>query len=428
MNAMHTMFAGTTQCVAVVGIRGPFEEEKLRGALAEIRERYEILSCTIHFEEGVPYFVRDDRPTVVCVREDAGWRAVYQSLNSVPLPLEPPPWAIHIVLRRDDPEAWELLLVAHHAIMDGHSIAVFMGELLTCYAHRLRTGHGPPTRPPRPLAPPAETMLPRALTWQEFEVRRARSAERQPKIEPDPHRELAPIARRSTRTRFFRLATSAVTAIEGAASENGTTLNSWIAACLLRGIEEHSPGRTSFALGTAFSLRALCDAIAADDLGCHLSVLSTYHDRVPERSVAERAREHVRALARAVMESARHPATVDHAALARSLEPLRSIGAFVGDGAYTYAESALARDYPPLRVAHFFASANRALGSASIVLHGLRQGGAIYFTVNHTSPLQSETWVAAVTTTFADVLASSIADKLASSGLGLDSGRLEELF
>jgi hypothetical protein len=427
MNAMHMMFAGTTQCVAAVGARGPFDEQALRDAIAEMQDRHEVLRCAIALEGGTPFFVRDDRAAAVHVVDDVDWQVLYQSLNSTPLPLEPPPWAVHVARRVDRPESWEVLLVTHHALMDGQSIALFLHELLARYAHRLRTGQPLPMRPPRPLAPAAEAMLPRTLSWQEFEAHGARLAERQPKIAPDPHRELAPLEARTTKTRFLRLGAGAVAALTRTAAESGTTLNSWVAACLLGAIERHSPGRALFALGTAFSLRALCDGLEPEDLGCHLSVLSTFHEPVGARTMADCAREHARLLGRAVLEGARHPAIVDHIALRRSLELLHGIGAFVGDAGYTYAESGLESRYPPVDVDHFFASASRALGAASLVLHGLRQGGEIHFTMNHTSPLQSDAWVDATTRTFATVLASSIARQPSASVKPLDAGWLAEV-
>ncbi|MET0793593.1 MAG: hypothetical protein ABW061_18885 [Polyangiaceae bacterium] len=409
MHCMHTLFAGTTQCVAAVGVRGPFQEGAFRAAVDEIAARHQILSCTIVELNGTLRFAAAASPrAAVSVVDGVAWQELYQTLNSTPLPLDRSPWAVFVARGGSQPDAWEVLLTTHHALMDGGSIALFMQQLFAEYAARLRADAQCLPRAARPLPPAAESMLPRTLDWPDFVAHQARVAAGQPKIEPDPHRADAAHHERRTQSLFFSLEPDTAGALARAATEQGVTLNSWVAACLLQAVEEHSPGRTRFALGTAFSLRALCEGLGPEDLGCHLAVMSTFHEASLGRPIQDVARQHGRLLTRAVFDSARHPHRVELPALHRTMEPMRGIRAFVGDIAYTYAESGLESGYPPLHIEHFFASASRALGAASVVLHGLRHAGAVHFSVNYTSPLQSSRWVDDVTAALRRGLAKSV--------------------
>ncbi|HEX3851895.1 MAG TPA: condensation domain-containing protein [Polyangiaceae bacterium] len=413
---MHTLFAGTTQCVGAVGAKGPFVVAAFRAALLQVAGRHEILGSTIvERPSGLHFTPAPAAAPSVTVLEGRDWQEVYQSLNSSPLSLQRSPWAVFVVPNGSKLDAWEVLLTTHHALMDGGSIALFMEELFAAYAAQL-AGSQIPSGAFRPLPPAVETMLPRALSWSEFQAHQARVAAEQPRLEPEPHRSAAPHAERSTRSLFFSLEPEVVQAVASTASRHGVSLNSWVAACLLQAVEAHSSRRGPFALGTAYSLRALCDEVDPQDLGCHLAVVATHHEQCLARPLPDVAREHARSLTQAVFDSARHPREVELDALRRSLEPLREIRAFVADLAYTYAESGLKRAYGPLQIEHFFASASRALGASSIVLHGLRHDGVVHFTMNYTSPLQSGQWVNEVTSAFQHVLRDSVTtEKVAAS-------------
>lgn len=409
MHFMHALFEGTTQTLAAVRLQGRFELSLFQSAVDELIARHELLQCTIREQAGALIFERVG-PSSTCLKvsEEPDWRAGFQVINSERLPLDRSPWAIRILL---DPAhgSWELVLVTHHSLMDGHGMDRLVRELLERYGDRLRD---PQARRPasiRRVPAAAEAMLPRTLSWPDFAARQAQLAGLQPARIPDPHVARAPHSERRTATLFFSLPPRHVEKLARCASEQRTTFNSWIAACLLSAVFEHSPNRSTMALNTAFSLRPLCDGLEADDLGCYVAVVPTFHGTCAGVPIADLARDHGRLLTRAIFEYARHPESVAFAAMRSTLEPLAHVRAFVHDIGYTYAETALLDRYGELTVEHFYASANRAAGTAAAVLHGVKHQGAVYFTMNYTVPLQDHAWVQQVTDELLRLLTSGLA-------------------
>lgn len=406
MHYMHTLFEGTTQTVAAVRLRGPLDEASFRSAVDEVVARHELLQCTIHEHDGVLGFERVGAPrTCLEFLDQTNWQVGFRAINSKRLGLEKSPWKLFVLRDPVEKAACELVLVTHHALMDGHAMDRLLRELLECYCQSSRVLSSPLPRPFRPVPSAAESLLPSTLSWPEFTDRQARLAALQPSRQPDPHLGRAPHAERRTATSFFTLPSCEVQELVRSAAEHGITFNSWVAACFLRAAFEHSPNRATMALYTAFSLRPLCDSLGSDDLGCYVAVVPTFHESCAQKPTGEVAREHGRLLTRAILEYARHPGTVPFAALRASLEPLSQLNAFVHDLGYTYAETGLLRSYGDLTVEHFFASANRALGSASAVLHAVKHRETVYFTMNYTTPLQSDRWVEKLTTSLNRLLA-----------------------
>lgn len=397
MHCMTAFLSGTTQCIAALGILGAFLEGAFRDAVSDVSGRHEILRCTVRELQGSLSFVSlAPTSSQVEVRRAGDWRDIYQASNSSPLAFDQSPWRIKVVCRTDEPERWELLLITHHALMDGHGMQCLLHELLEAYGARLQAHPpGPSHKRIHPVPRSAESMLPRTLSWPAFKAYQAELASRQPKLEPTAHQSIAPLQDRQTKTIFFSLPAPRVRALSETARAANVSFNSLIASSLLRAVAERVPERDLFALGTAFSLRRLCEELAPEELGCYMSVLTTFH-RTPRASgVVEGAMAYGRHLTQAILEYVRHPANVDYAAVAESARALVNIRSFVHDIGYTYAETAVRGAYPGLQVEHFFASAGRASGSSLIVLHGVKHEGAVFFTMNYTSPLQSHTWAAA---------------------------------
>ncbi|MGW5051315.1 condensation domain-containing protein [Actinokineospora sp. NPDC004072] len=135
-------------------VRGSVDSATLRAALADVVARHEVLRTRIERDgdelyqavvppcpaelievdlSGTPAAERDRRAEELIIELEGG------SYGIEPLPL------LRAVIGRFDDEDSALVLIAHHAAVDGWSLQVMVTDLVTAYA--TRRGHQVPERP-----------------------------------------------------------------------------------------------------------------------------------------------------------------------------------------------------------------------------------------------------------------------------------------
>ncbi|MGV9268007.1 non-ribosomal peptide synthetase [Kitasatospora sp. NPDC003701] len=124
------------------------DTEALARAVATVAARHPALSAALVERDGVVHQVPAGRPpalTVVDATTDTGEALAKRLAEEVALPfdLAAGPLARFTLYRRPD-EAAELLVVAHHAVFDGHSKDVLAADLAAAYAAAL-AGESPVT-------------------------------------------------------------------------------------------------------------------------------------------------------------------------------------------------------------------------------------------------------------------------------------------
>ncbi|MFD7766207.1 amino acid adenylation domain-containing protein [Streptomyces sp. NPDC059787] len=135
-------------------VRGPLDTGVLGRALAHLAERHGMLRLRVDTSGTRPtqrvaapvpvadwYEVRD------CAAEDLSGTESAVCNRPFDLTAEPP---VRAVLLRQEPELAHLLLVVHHAAVDGYSLNVLAEELWTSYT---ALWHGEPAPQPVPAAP-----------------------------------------------------------------------------------------------------------------------------------------------------------------------------------------------------------------------------------------------------------------------------------
>jgi hypothetical protein len=399
MHLMHAMFSGSTQGAAILHLRGPIQPDALRRAAMRLMQEHEILNARIERLGDAFWFCRRElpvrAPVTVLHREDAdSWLRVLERENSGPLDTGSELWRVFLLLSPPErQQEHELILLAHHAIIDGAATGVMFERLLTATAGLSEDAE---QRPARPIAPPAEDFWGFSLSWQDYERRQAAMGDTRRGVEPLPYSENAPLSSRMTCVLPLTPSAEASRKLLELSREARISVNSYLSALFLQALGAALPERDRLILHTAVSLRELTGGkIRSEDLGCYLAVISTMHDVRSEAAGAlgTLAMEHQIALRNAALNEARNPNEVDLARFEAAMRPLAGAERFSLDFGITFVDAPLPRSYGPLEVTAFYGSANRAIGSAAAVLQVIQLGERLFFTLNYTKPLQRREWV-----------------------------------
>lgn len=403
MHLMHSQFGGTAQGAAVLRICGNVDGARLREAAERLQRNYDILNADVQLKEDALWFVRRSRPSptrvIEVAREDDGhWVRLLEQENSKALDYENGLWRLYFLRApQDGPPTHELILLAHHGIIDGLATAEFFEKLLVA-----ATSTKPLAEPsePRPIAPAAEDLSAFPLSWKEFEARKAKSAQ----LDFDPMRHLEPAAISQRLTRVLPITPDAdlCKRLLARAAEGSVSVNSFLSAIFLIAARAVLPEREQIMLSTAMSLRQMSGGrISEADLGCYLSVISTSHNmRRQGLTVLELAREHQSALLASAIQHSRNPTEIDLSAFEASLRSLANADRFLLDFGMTFIDLPLRTSYPNLEITAFYGAANRAIGSAAAILQGIQLQDRLYFTLCYTAPLQSDAWARALAESF----------------------------
>ncbi|MGD8474084.1 MAG: condensation domain-containing protein, partial [Anaerolineae bacterium] len=122
--------------VAIVArIRGTVSEEMLRSAVTKIQQRHALLRVRIETRaDHAPWFtsqgVQEIPITVVPRESENDWIETHARASRVPFEFETRP-AIRFVLVQA-PDVSELLILCHHIICDGMSLAYLARDLMVC--------------------------------------------------------------------------------------------------------------------------------------------------------------------------------------------------------------------------------------------------------------------------------------------------------
>lgn len=405
MHVLRAQFGGTTQAAAVVRLRGELDVTKLRAALRALQARKELLRVDVTEVGDALWFRRQpmapEAPLTVLPREDDDhWRRLLEAENSRALGAERGLWHVFALAAPSaSPQEHELVLLAHHALVDATATHAFFDELLREATEPKRASAEASIQP---IADPAELMVRSpggrgTGDWQEFEARSAKRAEVRAPFTPLAHVAKAPVPERVTKVIPIVPSVNACAAIQRACSSLGLPQSSYIAALYLVALKRQLPEREQLVLSTAMSLREHTGGrITPQDLGCYLAVVSTSHATEQGKPLDVLAREHQRAFALSAMVHGQNPTEVRLDRLRASMDALATADSFLLDFGIAHVTMPLDVRYGGLEVTAFFSSANRAIGSAAAILHSVQLRDRFFLTVNYTSPLQSDAWAGAL--------------------------------
>jgi amino acid adenylation domain-containing protein len=121
-----------------VTITGPADVAALRRAIALVTHRHVALRTLFHADgattviDAEPTITERDLTTLPAAERDAALDEIRNAAERRPFALDTEP-AIRATLVRVDDRTWQLILVIHHIVVDGHSLTVIQRDLLTAY-------------------------------------------------------------------------------------------------------------------------------------------------------------------------------------------------------------------------------------------------------------------------------------------------------
>ena len=156
---LHEHFHGALTPAGLVRVRGGILQHKpLEKALAVLQNRHPKLRARIVKGERARYFFEemDEAPPIPMEIQTLGddldyWRLFIKQANTLPFDTGKGPLMRVYVLNQRDGKSCDLILVWHHAIVDGPSVFTIFHELLTFY-HAIVRGEEI-TPEPRTLVP-----------------------------------------------------------------------------------------------------------------------------------------------------------------------------------------------------------------------------------------------------------------------------------
>jgi hypothetical protein len=299
---------GSSNVLVASRIRGPLTPELLRRALDLLQRRHPRLRSTIEGPDAELHF-RDEQagPIPMAVERSAGESAdVGVELREINRPIDSRSCLLRATLLL--PEASEspcrLILLAHHAAVDGSSLLELLEDLVR-YCRRLHAGEPMQEGEVEPLAllPSAQDLMPAELktwrgrigTWvQGLRIRRRlrRFGARTLPVERlvPPRERVSGVVRRA-------LGPDALGRLRARCVESGASMHGMLCAALLFAVALRLPAAESadgipLICRTSVDLRQkLQPAVGRKDLGLFASFLLTYHRIGPDTTLESVASE-----------------------------------------------------------------------------------------------------------------------------------------
>lgn len=408
MHLMQQHFRGTTQGALALRIKGEVDPVRLERSLSLLMERYDILRATIReYDDALYFFVGPANGVpLTTVTRGAGetWSDILQRENEKPLNGRDNLWRVVLALP-EEPAAddiHDIIIIVHHAIMDGTAADTFIDELLNEYVggtDEIRSAS-------IELPDDAESRLPSALQmpWSEYQSALKKISPSTSGAQTDAHKQSVPLEKRRTLVHPVEFEEAQCNKIQAFCDEHGLALNSLFSAALICAVKKASPHRSHLGFNTTFSLRRLCRS-AEDEVGCFMNVVPTeFPVSDPGCDRTRIAEEHQVELSKAIMMHSKVPREYDLGNMESMIGSLKDIGTFSGDIGYTFGNSRVKTHYGPLEVSQLYATVNRSLGNLSVAAHGVKIATRCYFTLNYTWPLQDTHWATEVTHEFVRTL------------------------
>lgn len=380
MALMHEL-NGSTQTASLLSFAGPLSAATLQRAAEKLHWRHPLLHSRIVEQAGALHFKTDVNFAQIKVHNhpllsgQTPAQLLQRQLDSV---LDPQRqlWRV-LLLSTPDRSHHHLLLTCHHAIADAVSLTQLLGELLSlCESQQIG---GPSQVQQAPLAPALETHL------------APETAPLPPCETPAPVRFLqtVPLARRRTGIRRLLLDSKTSNELRRLAKARGLTLNSVLAAALLKASCELDLG-TQIRINTAVSLRQrAATPIDNSAIGCFIGV-ANHCLPVAARTLGSIAIDYQRQLQASLPHMAKCMPAQDLDAMRTRIHSLRSYQSFVHGIALTNHGAIEFPHYRHFKLLDYANAASRVAGNFAVALHVTGFAAALSLCFTFPVPLMDE--------------------------------------
>jgi hypothetical protein len=380
MALMHEL-NGCTQTASLLSFEGPLSAATLQRAAEKLHWRHPLLQSRIvesanalHFKSDVPFAqIKVNNHTLLAGQLPA--QLLQRQLDSV---LDPQRhlWRL-LLLSTPDRRRHHLLLTCHHSIADAVSLAHLLGELLSLCESQ-QTGAAL-NIPQEPLAGSLEAHMEPALEPPT------------PCETPGPVRFLqsVPLARRRTGVRRLLLDSQTSNELRRLAKAQGLSLNSLLAAALLKAANEVDLGK-QIRINTAVSLRQrAAQPIGDTAIGCFIGVAS-HCLNVVARSLTDLATDYQCQLQGSLPHMAKRQPAQDLETMRTRIHSLRSYQSFAHGIALTNHGAINFPHYRHFQLFDYANVASRVVGNFAVALHVTGFASALSLCFTFPVPLMDE--------------------------------------
>lgn len=272
--------------LSVAQVRGRLDHGRLPAALAAIQARHPLLRVCVREDGGRPAYFESDAPIPLGLRErrdDTAFHQVVAEERNRPLPADQAPLLRLTVLWGE--EASDLIFTLHHLISDGASSSLIVRDLLQALAEPAAPQPSLPLQPSlEALMPAAERGLPGLARTARFVADQAHTFwVRRPRLLAE-QQAVPRLARRSA-VAHQTIDREALSALRAACRARGVTLHGALCAALLLAVGAEvrdESGEPAPLLGccSPMNLRGVLVPPVGEDLGLFVGPIVTFH-RVP---------------------------------------------------------------------------------------------------------------------------------------------------
>ncbi|MCZ4324351.1 condensation domain-containing protein [Pseudomonas anguilliseptica] len=381
MALMHEL-NGSTQTASLLSFAGPLSASTLLHAAEKLHWRHPLLHSRIVERAGALHFKCDVSFAQIKVHNHpllSGQTPAQMLQNQLDSVLDPQRqlWRV-LLLSTADRSQHHLLLTCHHAIADAISLTQLLGELLSlCESQQIG---GPSQVQQAPLAAALETYL------------TPETAPQPPCENPAPVRFLQsmPLARRRTGIRRLLLDSKISSKLKHLAKAQGLTLNSLLAAALLKASGELALG-SQIRISTAVSLRQrAATPIDKSAIGCFIGV-ANHCLPVTARSLGSIAIDYQRQLQASLPHLVKCLPAQELDSMRTRIHSLRSHQSFVHGIALTNHGVIEFPQYRHFKLLDYANAASRVAGNFAVALHVTGFATALSLCFTFPDPLMDET-------------------------------------
>lgn len=404
MTGLHEL-GGTTQTTSTLRLHGPLSVALLREAAALLQQKYPLLRATVGVVGDRFHFLHPPVPAPAVVRhlppypDDASQNQMEAELND-PLSPERSLWRLALIETRHARDQ-HLMLTCHHAIADGVSLVVVLRDLLGWCDDFLAGSR--PVVVPLPMSEPVDALLAPALEY----------ADGNADTLPMPvHRCPAPLADRRTAVCFDAFGRTELERLLATARQAGLTLNSLLAAGLIRAAAAVGLGE-SIRIHTAVSLRGRSARhVHPDTVGCYIGVTACDLHEIAARpllAVSADYREQLRARVVALGHASPPVPLVE---LRERLGRLARSAAFAQGIALTNHGRLHFPAYRSFRVAGYVNAACRNAGNFAVAVHATTWRDTLTLCFTYVVPLIKPERIAALRDAMRRELLATVASEI----------------
>lgn len=386
MQSMHSILNGTTQCTFCIELKGDIDIVKFKIAINSLKEEFDALNYSIESIENDYYFILSENNKIPLqekkLNSEFDWTNALIEENNLILDEKFMLWRVLVGIpaEKNPNRNTYIYFTWHHAMADAFSIDIVLSRLFNLYVNNSYSLKESELNNKNSL----EHSLPSNFieNWKDFLDRSLEAPNRKRVMYGSKYKLLD----RETYSQAYSLSDKVLSKLK----LSGNSINTCIAASLLKSYREILSTGTGISMQTAFSLRKIA-GLGSQDVGCHISVLELEFDDIElSYGLSELATVYKSKIAKSVINIQKHPAAYQTEVIKNSAFDASKYDHCTFDIIFTSACSNIKKENKNLDFGSIYPTANRNMGNAVIYIHALEFEDSIDLTFNITKSVISD--------------------------------------